>query len=177
MIAPRAAFKTSTRRALCCDQQPGGSRPGGYINDEIRRLRAKYRTSPARRRADLCASGAITSPSPPTDLRRQGEPRGSIGVIISGFGSPARWRSSASTAVPTRGREQDFSILRAGEPAHKDHARRCSTRSTSSSSRCARRARQAPAGFAEIFSGSSGRQRLSSWTGDGFGSLDSWPET
>jgi len=86
----RAAFKDkNTAGVIIRINSPGGSPvQSGYINDEIRRLRAEYPDIPLYAViADLCASGGYYIASAADKIYAdKASLVGSIGVIMSGFG-------------------------------------------------------------------------------------------
>jgi protease IV len=86
----RAAFKDkNTEGVIVRINSPGGSPvQSGYINDEIRRLRAKYPEIPLYAViGDLCASGGYYIASAADKIYAdKASLVGSIGVIMSGFG-------------------------------------------------------------------------------------------
>jgi len=72
IAAINAAFKDKHTRKSSRINSPGAPRSVGYINDEIRRLLAKYPEHPVHVVVqDLCASGGYYVASPRPDQRRQ----------------------------------------------------------------------------------------------------------
>ena len=121
--------RTSTRRAWCCASTARAAAPcsPGYINDEIRRLRAKYPDIPLHAVVqDLCASGgyyvAVAADRIYVD---KASLVGSIGVIMSGFGFTGTMEKlGVERRAYTAGENKDFLDPFAPEnPAHKEHAK------------------------------------------------------
>jgi protease-4 len=124
------AFKdTNTQGVVVRINSPGGSPvQAGYINDEIRRLRAKYPSIPVHVVVqDLCASGgyyvAVAADRIYVDKASM---VGSIGVIMGGFGfTGAMDKLGVDRRTYTAGENKDFLDPFAPEnPAHKEHARK-----------------------------------------------------
>src|SRR6202171_2213146 len=122
------AFKDSgTQGVVLRINSPGGSPvQAGYINDEIRRLRAKYPNTPIYAVVqDLCASGgyyvAVATDRIYVD---KASLVGSIGVILNSFGFVgAMEKLGIERRAYTSGENKDFLDPFAPEnPAHKEHA-------------------------------------------------------
>jgi protease-4 len=123
------AFKDSnTQGVLIRINSPGGSPVhSGYINDEIRRLRAKYPNIPVHAVVqDLCASGgyyiAVAADKIYVD---KASLVGSIGAIMGGFGFVgAMEKLGVERRAYTAGDNKDFLDPFAPEnPKHREHAR------------------------------------------------------
>lgn len=123
------AFKDSnTQGVLLRINSPGGSPvQAGMVNDEIRRLRAKYPNIPLHAVVqDLCASGgyyiAVAADKIYVD---KASLVGSIGVIINGFGFTGTMdKLGIERRAYTSGANKDFLDPFAPEnPAHRDYAR------------------------------------------------------
>jgi protease-4 len=107
---------------------PGGSPvQAGYINDEVRRLRAKHPTIPVYAVVqDLCASGgyyvAVAADKIFVD---KASLVGSIGVIIGGFGFVGTMdKLGVERRVYASGENKDFLDPFVPEnPAHREHAK------------------------------------------------------
>lgn len=130
ITALNAAFKDRhTQGVVLRINSPGGSPvQSGYINDEIRRLRAKYPDIPVHAVVqDLCASGgyyvAVAAERIYVD---KASLVGSIGVIMSGFGFTGTMdKLGVDRRAYTAGENKDFLDPFAPEnPAHKEHATR-----------------------------------------------------
>jgi protease-4 len=126
------AFKDrNTQGVVVRINSPGGSPvQAGYINDEIRRLRAKYPNTPVMPWSRTCAPrAAITWRSPPTastwTRRASWVPSARSSAASASW---ARSRSSASSGAPyTAGDNKDFLDPFAPEkPEHRSTRRRCS---------------------------------------------------
>jgi protease-4 len=123
------AFKDSnTQGVLIRINSPGGSPvQSGYINDEIRRLRAKYPNIPVHAVVqDLCASGgyyvAVAADKIYVD---KASLIGSIGVIMGGFGFTGTMEKlGVERRAYTSGENKDFLDPFAPEnPRHREHAK------------------------------------------------------
>jgi protease-4 len=123
------AFKDSnTQGVVLRINSPGGSPvQAGYVNDEIRRLRAKYPNIPLHAVVqDLCASGgyyiAVAADKIYVD---KASLVGSIGVIINGFGFTGTMdKLGIERRAYTSGANKDFLDPFAPEnPAHRDYAK------------------------------------------------------
>jgi len=124
------AFKdANTAGVIVKINSPGGSPvQAGYINDEIRRLRAKYPNVPVYAVVqDLCASGgyyvAVAAEKIYVD---KASLVGSIGVIINGFGFTGTMEKlGVERRAYTSGENKDFLDPFAPEnPVHKEHAKK-----------------------------------------------------
>jgi protease-4 len=124
------AFKNpNTQGVIMRINSPGGSPvQAGYINDEIRRLRAKYPGIPFYAVVeDLCASGgyyvAVAADKIYVD---KASLVGSIGVIIGGFGFVGTLEKlGIERRAYTAGDNKDFLDPFAPEkPEHKEHAKK-----------------------------------------------------
>ena len=124
------AFKdVNTQGVVLRINSPGGSPvQAGYINDEIRRLRAKYPNTPIYAVVqDLCASGgyyvAVATERIYVD---KASLVGSIGVIIGGFGfTGAMEKLGIERRAYTSGENKDFLDPFVPEnPAHREHAQK-----------------------------------------------------
>ena len=122
------AFKDSnTQGVIVRINSPGGSPvQAGYVNDEMRRLRAKYPSIPLYVVVqDLCASGgyyiAVAGDKIFVD---KASLVGSIGVIINGFGFTGTMdKLGVERRAYTAGENKDFLDPFAPEnPAHKQYA-------------------------------------------------------
>jgi protease-4 len=127
------AFKdANTAGVILKINSPGGSPvQAGIINDEIRRLRAKYPGIPLYAVVqDLCASGgyyvAVAADKIFVD---KASLVGSIGVIINGFGfTGSMEKLGVERRAYTAGENKDFLDPFAPEnPAHKEHAKKMLT--------------------------------------------------
>lgn len=123
------AFKdANTQGVLIRINSPGGSPvQSGYINDEIRRLRAKYPSIPVHAVVeDLCASGgyyiAVAADRIYVD---KASLVGSIGAIMGGFGFVgAMEKLGVERRAYTSGDNKDFLDPFAPEnPKHREHAK------------------------------------------------------
>ncbi len=180
--ALNAAFKDKhTQGVVLRINSPGGSPvQSGYINDEIRRLRAKYPDVPLHAVVqDLCASGgyyvAVAADRIYVD---KASLVGSIGVIISGFGFTGTMEKlGVDRRAYTAGENKDFLDPFAPEnPAHTEHAKRMIGEIHQQFIKVVRegrgnRLKESP----EIFSGLvwTGERAVQLGLADGFGSLDS----
>jgi len=124
------AFKDrNTQGVVVRINSPGGSPvQAGYINDEIRRLRAKYPNTPVYAVVqDLCASGgyyvAVAADKIYVD---KASLVGSIGAIIGGFGFVgALEKLGIERRAYTAGENKDFLDPFAPErPEHREHAKK-----------------------------------------------------
>ena len=160
---------------------PGGSPvQAGYINDEIRRLRAKYPDIPLYAVVqDICASGgyyvAVAADRIYVD---KASLVGSIGVIMNGFGfTGAMEKLGVDRRAYTAGENKDFLDPFAPEnPAHKAHALKMLEEIHQQFIQVVRdgrgkRLKESP----EVFSGLvwTGERAVQLGLADGFGSLDS----
>ena len=130
IAALNQAFKDkNTQGVVLRINSPGGSPvQSGYINDEIRRLRAKYPSIPIYAVVqDLCASGgyyvAVATDKIYVD---KASLVGSIGVIMGGFGfTGAMEKLGVERRAYTAGENKDFLDPFAPEnPVHKEHAQK-----------------------------------------------------
>jgi protease-4 len=124
------AFKDSnTQGVVLRINSPGGSPvQAGYINDEVRRLRAKYPNIPLYAVVqDLCASGgyyvAVSADKIYVD---KASLVGSIGVIIGGFGFVGTLEKlGIERRAYTAGENKDFlDPFQPQNPAHTEHAKK-----------------------------------------------------
>src|SRR5688572_29315518 len=124
------AFKDpNTQGVILRINSPGGSPvQSGYINDEMRRLRAKYPNIPLYAVVqDLCASGgyyvAVGADRIYVD---KASLVGSIGVIMGSFGfTGAMDKLGVERRVYTAGANKDFlDPFQKENPAHAEHAKR-----------------------------------------------------
>ncbi len=180
--ALNAAFKDRhTQGVVLRINSPGGSPvQSGYINDEIRRLRAKYPDIPLHVVVqDLCASGgyyvAVAADRIYVD---KASLVGSIGVIINGFGFTGTMEKlGVERRAYTAGENKDFLDPFAPEnPAHRAHAKAMIEEIHQQFIKVVREGRgkrlnESP----EIFSGLvwTGERAVQLGLADGFGSLDS----
>jgi len=124
------AFKDSgTQGVVLRINSPGGSPvQSGYINDEMRRLRAKYPDKPLMVVVqDLCASGGYYVASAGDSIYvDKASLVGSIGVIISSFGFVETLKKlGIERRAYTAGENKDFLDPFAPEnQAHKEHAQK-----------------------------------------------------
>jgi len=180
--ALNAAFKDKhTQGVVLRINSPGGSPvQSGYINDEIRRLRAKYPEIPLHAVIqDLCASGgyyvAVAADRIYVD---KASLVGSIGVIMSSFGvTGAMEKLGVERRAYTAGENKDFLDPFAPEnPAHREHAKQMLDEIHQQFIKTVRdgrgkRLKESP----EIFSGLvwTGERAVQLGLADGLGSLDS----
>ncbi len=180
--ALNAAFKDRhTQGVVLRINSPGGSPvQSGYINDEIRRLRAKYPDIPLHVVVqDLCASGgyyvAVAADRIYVD---KASLVGSIGVIINGFGFTGTMEKlGVERRAYTAGENKDFLDPFAPEnPAHRAHAKAMIEEIHQQFIKVVRegrgkRLKESP----EVFSGLvwTGERAVQLGLADGFGSLDS----
>ena len=180
--ALNAAFKDKhTQGVVLRINSPGGSPvQAGYINDEIRRLRAKYPQVPLHAVVqDLCASGgyyvAVAADRIYVD---KASLVGSIGVIMSSFGfTGAMDKLGIERRAYTAGENKDFLDPFAPEnPAHREHAKKMLEEIHQQFIKVVRdgrgtRLKDSP----EIFSGLvwTGERAVQLGLADGYGSLDS----
>lgn len=176
------AFKDrNTQGVVLRINSPGGSPvQAGAINDEIRRLRAKYPAIPLYAVVqDLCASGgyyvAVAADKIFVD---KASLVGSIGAIMGGFGfTGAMDKLGVERRTYTAGENKDFLDPFAPEnPAHREHAKRLLAEIHEQFIRTVRegrgeRLKESP----EIFSGYvwTGEKSVELGLADGFGSLES----
>lgn len=177
-----AAFKDKqTQGVVLRINSPGGSPvQSGYINDEIRRLRAKYPDVPVHAVVeDLCASGgyyvAVAADRIYVD---KASLVGSIGVIMGGFGfTGAMEKLGVDRRSYAAGENKDFLDPFAPEnPVHKEHAKRMLEEIHQQFIAVVRKGRgkrlkESP----EIFSGLvwTGERAVELGLADGYGSLNS----
>ena len=182
ILALGTAFKDRhTQGVVLRINSPGGSPvQSGYINDEIRRLRAKYPDIPLHVVVqDLCASGgyyvAVAADRIYVD---KASLVGSIGVIISGFGFTGTMdKLGVDRRAYTAGENKDFLDPFAPEnPAHKEHAKKMLEEIHQQFIKVVRdgrgtRLKDSP----EIFSGLvwTGERAVQLGLADGYGSLES----
>ena len=180
--ALNAAFKDKhTQGVVLRINSPGGSPvQAGYINDEIRRLRAKYPQVPLHAVVqDLCASGgyyvAVAADRIYVD---KASLVGSIGVIMSSFGfTGAMDKLGIERRAYTAGENKDFLDPFAPEnPAHREHAKKMLEEIHQQFIKVVRdgrgtRLKDSP----EIFSGLvwTGERAVQLGLADGYGSLES----
>jgi protease IV len=180
--ALNAAFKDRhTQGVVLRINSPGGSPvQSGYINDEIRRLRAKYPDIPLYVVVqDLCASGGYYVAAAADRIYvDKASLVGSIGVIISGFGFTGTMEKlGVDRRAYTAGENKDFLDPFAPEnPAHREHAKAMLGEIHQQFIKVVRdgrgkRLKESP----EIFSGLvwTGERAVQLGLADGFGSLDS----
>ena len=123
------AFKDSnTQGVVLRINSPGGSPvQAGYINDEIRRLRAKYPGTPLIVVVqDLCASGGYYVAAAADKIYvDKASLVGSIGVIISSFGFVGTLEKlGVERRAYTSGENKDFlDPFVPEQPAHREHAK------------------------------------------------------
>ncbi len=176
------AFKDrNTQGVVLRINSPGGSPvQAGAINDEIRRLRAKYPAIPLYAVVqDLCASGgyyvAVAADKIFVD---KASLVGSIGAIMGGFGfTGAMDKLGVERRTYTAGENKDFLDPFAPEnPAHREHAKRLLAEIHEQFIRTVRegrgeRLKESP----EIFSGYvwTGEKSVELGLADGLGSLES----
>jgi protease-4 len=124
------AFKDSnTQGVVIRINSPGGSPvQAGYINDEVRRLRAKYPAIPVYAVVqDLCASGGYyVAVSADRIYVDKASLVGSIGVIIGGFGFVGTLEKlGIERRAYTAGENKDFlDPFQPENPAHREHAKK-----------------------------------------------------
>jgi protease-4 len=124
------AFKDSnTQGVVLRINSPGGSPvQAGYINDEVRRLRAKYPNIPLYAVVqDLCASGGYyVAVSADRIYVDKASLVGSIGVIIGGFGFVGTLEKlGIERRAYTAGDNKDFlDPFQPENPAHREHAKK-----------------------------------------------------
>lgn len=182
MAALESAFKDRhTKGVVLRINSPGGSPvQSGYINDEIRRLRAKYPDIPIHAVVqDLCASGGYyVAVAAERIFVDKASLVGSIGVIMGGFGfTGAMEKLGIDRRAYTSGENKDFLDPFAPEnPAHREHAKRMLGEIHQQFIKVVKegrgeRLKDAP----EIFSGLvwTGERAVELGLVDGFGSLDS----
>ena len=125
-----AAFKDrNTQGVVLRINSPGGSPvQSGYINDEIRRLRAKHPEIPLHVVVqDLCASGGYyVAVAADRIFVDKASLVGSIGVIMGGFGfTAAMEKIVVERRSYTAGENKDFLDPFAPEnPAHREHVKK-----------------------------------------------------
>ena len=175
------AFKDSnTAGVVLRINSPGGSPvQSGYINDEMRRLRAKYPSIPLYVVVeDLCASGGYYVASAADKIYvDKASMVGSIGVIISSFGfTGAMEKLGIERRAYTAGTNKDFLDPFAPEnPAQREHVQKMLADIHQQFINVVRQGRgkrlkETP----EMFSGLvwTGEQSVELGLADGFGSLD-----
>lgn len=176
------AFKDrNTQGVVLRINSPGGSPvQAGAINDEIRRLRAKYPAIPLYAVVqDLCASGGYyVAVAADRIFVDKASLVGSIGAIMGGFGfTGAMDKLGVERRTYTAGENKDFLDPFAPEnPAHREHAKRLLAEIHEQFIRTVRegrgeRLKESP----EIFSGYvwTGEKSVELGLADGFGSLES----
>ena len=182
ITALNAAYKDKhTQGVVLRINSPGGSPvQSGYINDEIRRLRAKYPDIPLHAVVqDVCASGgyyvAVAADRIYVD---KASLVGSIGVIMSGFGFTGTMEKlGVDRRAYTAGDNKDFLDPFAPEnPVHKEHAKKMLGEIHQQFIKVVRdgrgkRLKDSP----EIFSGLvwTGERAVELGLADGYGSLES----
>jgi protease-4 len=182
IAALNAAFKDKhTQGVVLRINSPGGSPvQSGYINDEIRRLRAKYPEIPLHAVVqDLCASGgyyvAVAADRIYVD---KASLVGSIGVIMGGFGfTGAMEKLGVDRRAYAAGENKDFLDPFAPEnPVHREHAKKMLEEIHQQFIKTVRdgrgtRLKESP----EIYSGLvwTGQRALELGLADGYGSLES----
>ena len=180
--ALNAAYKDKyTQGVVLRINSPGGSHvQSGYINDEIRRLRAKHPEIPLHAVIqDLCASGgyyvAVAADRIYVD---KASLVGSIGVIMSSFGFTGTMEKlGVERRAYTAGENKDFLDPFAPEnPVHREHAKRMLDEIHQQFIKTVRdgrgkRLKESP----EIFSGLvwTGERAVQLGLADGLGSLES----
>ena len=176
------AFKDrNTQGVVLRINSPGGSPvQAGAINDEIRRLRAKYPAIPLYAVVqDLCASGGYyVAVAADRIFVDKASLVGSIGAIMGGFGfTGAMDKLGVERRTYTAGENKDFLDPFAPEnPAHREHAKRLLAEIHEQFIRTVRegrgeRLKESP----EIFSGYvwTGEKSVELGLADGLGSLES----
>ena len=124
----QAAFKdTNTQGVIVRINSPGGSPvQAGQINDEMRRLKAKYPNTPLYAVVDdVCASGGYyVAVAADKIFVNKASVVGSIGVILEGFGVAGTLEKlGAERRVLTAGENKDFmDPFLPVSPQHKLHA-------------------------------------------------------
>ena len=124
------AFKDgNTQGVVLRINSPGGSPvQAGYINDEVRRLRAKYPAIPLYAVVqDLCASGGYyVAVSADRIYVDKASLVGSIGVIIGGFGFVGTLEKlGMERRAYTSGENKDFlDPFQPENPVHREHAKK-----------------------------------------------------
>jgi protease-4 len=180
--ALNAAFKDKhTKGVVLRINSPGGSPvQSGYINDEIRRLRAKYPEIPLHAVVqDLCASGGYyVAVAADRIFVDKASLVGSIGVIMGGFGFTGTMEKlGIDRRTYTAGENKDFLDPFAPEnPAHKEHAKKMLGEIHEQFIKVVqdgrgKRLKESP----EIFSGLvwTGQRAVELGLADGYGSLES----
>jgi len=123
----RAAFKdTNTKGVILRINSPGGSPvQSAYINDEIMRLKEKYKNIPVYAViVDVCASGGYYIAAAADEIYAdKGSIVGSIGVLMNGFGfEEAMSRLGVERRLLTAGKHKGimdpFSPVKEGESEH-----------------------------------------------------------
>jgi protease-4 len=176
------AFKDKhTQGVVLRINSPGGSPvQAGYINDEIRRLRAKHPDIPLHVVVqDLCASGGYYVAAAADRIYvDKASLVGSIGVIMGGFGfTKAMEKLGVDRRAYTAGENKDFLDPFAPEnPAHREHVQKMLDEIHQQFIKVVRdgrgkRLKESP----EIFSGLvwTGERAVALGLADEFGSLDS----
>jgi protease-4 len=180
--ALQSAFKDrNTQGVVLRINSPGGSPvQSGYINDEIRRLRAKHPDIPFHVVVqDLCASGGYyVAVAADRIFVDKASLVGSIGVIMGGFGfTSAMEKVGVERRSYTAGDNKDFLDPFAPEnPAHREHARKMLGEIHEQFIKVVRQGRgQRLKESPEIFSGLvwTGERAVELGLADGFGSLES----
>jgi protease-4 len=182
VAALAAAFKDrNTQGVVIRINSPGGSPvQSGYINDEIRRLRAKHPEIPVHVVVqDLCASGGYyVAVAADRIFVDKASLVGSIGVIMGGFGfTGAMEKVGVERRAYTAGENKDFLDPFAPEnPAHREHVKKMLGEIHEQFIKVVRQGRgkrlkESP----EIFSGLvwTGERAVELGLADGFGSLES----
>lgn len=126
----QAAFKhKDTQAVLLRSNSPGGSPvQSGYVNDEIRRLRAKYPNIPIYSVVeDICASGCYYIVAATDKIFvNKASLVGSIGVLMDGFGfTGAMGKLGVERRLITAGENKGFMDPFAPvNPVHQEHAKK-----------------------------------------------------